>query len=204
MGFSKYLWIFTDIWEVLSQASYFKSSYFCFSLFCFSRYFLLSGHLMRVTSLAANTDFCVHVWIFFCPAPTLISLLGLLWRFLLQLQINSHVPLMLLFGLKKLSDLVLKTEQRTLEDTWRWVLNTHLNANLEYRKEVNTLKIFFLPSLSNWSEPVVMFKILPVFTVWKRSSVIFFALEGVCFPFLPNAWVLLYKKNFFHVFGEYL
>lgn len=144
MGFSKYLWIFTDIWEALSQASYFKSSYFWFSLFCFSRYFLLSGHLMRVTSLAANTDFCVHVWIFFfSPAPTLISLLGLLWRFLLQLQINSHVSLMLLFGLKKLSDLVLKIEQRTLEDMWGWVLNTYLDANLEYRKKVNTFNIFF-------------------------------------------------------------
>lgn len=105
--------------------------------------------------------------------------------------------------IKKPNDLVLKTEQRSLEDIWRWILDTHLNSTWSTEK-VNTFLKFFLPSLTNCSDPAVMFKFLHVFTEWKRSSVNFFIRRGMFVShFSPNALVLIYiyKKVLPHTWG---
>lgn len=140
------LWIFTGIWTALSQASSFKSSYFRFVLFCSLQIFssLRPSHETHIPSCQCwFLCPCLSFFFFFSfPSSNFNMSPGL------SLKISSataNKPLCISdasIWIKKPSDLVLKTEQRALEDTWRWVLDTYLNSNLEYRKSKQILNIF--------------------------------------------------------------
>lgn len=162
------LWMFTAPRQAIS----FESTCFLFVLFFFCSCQIFSSPRLSQETPIPSCQYCflcpclVLFFPFFpfFPATTLISLLGL------SLEISSATLNKLVcisdasIWIEKPNDLVLSFVQRTFEGTWRWITNTDLGSNLAHRKINTFLSFFFLLSLTNCSEPVVVLKFIPVFT----------------------------------------
>lgn len=163
------LWMFTAPRQAIS----FESTCFLFVLFFFCSCQIFSSPRLSQETPIPSCQYCflcpclVLFFPFFpfFPATTLISLLGL------SLEISSatlNKPACISdasIWIKKPNDLVLSFVRRTFEGTWRWITNTGPGLQLSTQKNKHIFKLFFfLLSLTDCSEPVVVLKFIPVFT----------------------------------------